>query len=148
MIAKTLNDLMNSIESKNNSIEESREPEIGIFYIIGNELLIDSVPVREVPAQGGYKVFDKIHKIWWQEIQRELISFKALTKGRNYNYYPRGRVTYIVHEDRYYVLLDKAILKNKKKVDNIVKSFKLPYGKYEIQQDSHYNCLQHQKETT
>jgi hypothetical protein len=142
--AKDLNERLSSIldeiEQRNVEAElkESRIPQIGIFYVVKGDVLIDAVPANEISAHRDIKVYVKIHRDWWKEIQSGLNSLKPLTTGKSYDYYPRGRVTYVESEDKYIIFLDPCITKGKTK--EIVKSFNLPPGKYEVRVDPHYKC--------
>ena len=139
-VNKRLSSILDEIEQKNVEAElkESRIPQIGIFYVVKNDVMVDSLPVNEVPANRDIKVYDKLHRDWWKEIQAGLLSRKALTTGKDYSYYPRGRVTYVESEDKYIIFQDPCI--SKKMTKEIVKFFHLPFGKYEIRADEHYKC--------
>jgi len=139
-VNKTLSQILDEIEEKNvkAELEESRAPQVGIFYVVKGDVLIDSSPANEVHINRGIKVFKKQHRTWWKEIQLALSSLMPFTIGRIYDFYPRGRITYVESEDMYIIFQDPCITKGKTK--EIVRFFNLPYDKYEVRADKHYKC--------
>jgi len=100
--------------------------------------MVDSVPVNEVPTNGGIKVYGKIHRDWWKEVQAGLLSLKPLTTGKSYDYYPRGRVTYVELEDKFNIFQDSCI--TKKMTKEIVEFFNLLLDRVEEKADKLYKC--------
>jgi hypothetical protein len=64
-------------------------PRIGIFYLIGEKLLIDSAPLQQ---DGGDIEFHSLeHEIWWAQ----LVSKGMAPDIFFYAELPRGRVSYL-----------------------------------------------------
>lgn len=143
MHVQTLSELLDFIEQGNRTKlrdkHEARGPEVGIFWVIDNEVYLDTTPVREAENYGDFKVHDVDHFSYWEDqlsSSRSPIHLQA--KGKDYDYFPRGRTVYAVDEDKYYVYVDKCI--DKTMVNKVISLMRLPLAKVEVKYDRHYQC--------
>jgi hypothetical protein len=137
--AKELLDMIEHKNKEKNRIKnEARTPEVGIIYFINGELYIDGTPVREAEHYGDFLIHSKDHYTYWEEeLSSNNSPIRLLAKGKDYDYYPRGRVVYNTVEDRFSIYLDKCIIDN---VKQIISLMHLPKAKSEILKDRHYQC--------
>jgi len=141
---KELNRILDEIQAKNRALQaeknESRVPEVGIVYLIGEDLFMDGVPAKDAEDYGEFKIYDRDHFSWFENELAYIHSISSIVKGKEYENFPRGRVSYSKLEDMYYILLDRCIIKNKDDIKEIIKMFHIPYNKYVIKKDNHYVC--------
>ena len=120
---------------KDDSIEA--EPKVGILWLVGGRLIIDSTPVSQGEPYGEHVGHAASHVDYWAELQR-----KGLVPPEvEYEEPPRGRVGYDKREERYWLRADKCILRRKALVSRIMKAMNLP-PETKIETDYHYRCAQ------
>ena len=120
----------------NSRLDESRAPAVGIFFWYENQLFIDDLPTAEAqPYAGTFKNGNSEHMSFWRNLKRAGL----VDQHMEYDQIPRGRVVYVIPDDRYYIWLDKCI-KKEKIIDQIVKEFNIPLKKYTVGEDAHYKC--------
>jgi hypothetical protein len=130
-VSKEIQDLLDEIAAKNNEkqrLEEAEEPSIGTFYWIDDpgkdELLYDREFVRQVaPNSSGIKDINRDDLWYWKHVPPKL---DAKLAKKNFKYYPRGRVIYIVKSKEVEIRADKHILENDKILDEIKSEFRIP----------------------
>ena len=116
---------------------DADHPEVGIFFVIKNELFIESTPLSLAEPYGDdFLIHPGDHAHFWKEV----IRVKEALSGSPYDYFPRGRVLFNVKEGRYWVYVDKCTLRDSKMVAEIFSRFRLPEEETEVRLDSHYQC--------
>ena len=113
------------------------EPRVGIFWLFGDRLLIDSTPVSDAEPYGDCLGHSKSHIDYWTEHQR----LGDLPCDIEYEETPRGRVIYNMKTRRYSFCADRCILRRKSVVRRIMKTMHLPADVTDILTDSHYRCF-------
>ena len=86
---------------------------VGIFWLIGKHLIIDTAPLSEAGNYGEFKIHEGDHVTVWAEIERR----GEVPKGSAYEEYPRGRVNFNTKTLQFTLLADRCILRKK----NVVK---------------------------
>jgi hypothetical protein len=77
----------------NLSVQRSRlasMPEVGIFWLIDNKLMADSIPWWQADVNGRYYSGKNNHATFWTTLQRLMPRWK----GKEYTDFPRGRVLF------------------------------------------------------
>jgi len=116
------------------------DPEVGIFWVINKEPYIYSTPVGEAERSGEFVNHPNGHFDFWEELSAKDSPIYNITKGKDYDFFSRGRVVYSLDEDIYYFYADKCIIDRKDLIKEIVKRMNLPKGKYKVISDFHYQC--------
>lgn len=127
-------------------IKDAR-PEVGIFEVVDSKFFYTSMPCNIVDAVGGAVDGGELfHKdLLKQAYYDDAISDEAKKKiakndFNNWLAFPRGRVYYIVAEDRYYVMMHPSL--NTAEIRNdIINSFRLPRNKIVWTTDQEYSEL-------
>lgn len=110
------------------------QPCVGIFYLVGRRLFIDSTPMEEANSWGEFAVHEPSHLRYWGQLTKN----RAVPEAE-YDEYPRGRVGFNRNTREYLLLADACILRNKNLVKTILRRMNLPAGT-KIDRDSHYRC--------
>jgi hypothetical protein len=111
-------------------------PNVGIFFLVGDNLLIDRTPVSEGEIYGDFKIHERGHDAYWEILKQTGV----VPQDSEYDDYPRGRVAYNIKTGKYSLFLDRCILKNKSDVKKIMAELNLPTRRTETDTDSHYRC--------
>lgn len=111
-------------------------PKVGIFFVAGDRILIDAVPVEQGEPYGDAVIHGAHYEFWSAFVPRT--PEEARFKARAYDAYPRGRVTYFVTPDTFRIYADRCI--NKNSLREIARAFDLPHIR--VAQDAHYRCAQ------
>lgn len=115
---------------KNNAKTEAR---LGIFWLVKDKLLIDSVPLSECEQYGDHLNYPGSHiHVWeqWRQVG------KAPAESE-YEEFPRGRVMY---GTTFTLFADRCILKRKDLIATIKKQLCLP-KQTSLDTDPHYRCF-------
>ncbi len=112
------------------------QPRVGIFWVVEDQLIIDSVPVSEASEIDGKRDHDASH---WNHWERVCDSQKNLSQF-SYDHFPRGRVIYDAKADRFNIFADKCILKNTYTLGRLHHAMHLPESKTRPNSDAHYRC--------
>jgi hypothetical protein len=108
-------------------------PKIGIFWIIEGEIVEFHVDAATVKPYMGFRDSPLTHLETWPQVQK----MWKVTRGRDYETFPRGRVIG-VGPDRFRLFLSPIDAKNKVQVRQIMSVFNLPFDKTEVMTDAHY----------
>ena len=111
------------------------EPKVGIIYLAGKKLLIDSTPTSKAVRHGDHLIHDPNHHQYWAQ----LVSSGAVPD--EYEEHPRGRVAFNEKTGKYTLLADRCIIGKKSLVAKIVLRLNLPPKNTETGTDSHYRCF-------
>ena len=114
---------------------KSSAPKVGIMYLVGGKLLIDSTPLAEADRYGDHLIPERGHIELWAE----LVKSGRAPKGE-YEEFPRGRVAFDTKSSEYALLADRCILHRKSLVSGILSRLNLPAGGTRVDTDSHYRC--------
>jgi len=112
------------------------EPKVGIVYLVGQKLLVDSTPLSKAVRHGDHLIHDRNHIEYWAQ----LVGTGAVADDE-YEEHPRGRVAYNEKTGTYTLLADRCILGEKSLVAKIVARLNLPPKNTETRTDSHYRCF-------
>ena len=111
------------------------EPRVGIFWLVDGEPLIDSTSLSEAEPYGDHLTHPRGHPEVWEQYQR----VGAVPADMEYEESPRGRVMCNSKTQRFTLLADRCILRDKNVVRRIMSELKLPRNT-ETDTDSHYRC--------
>jgi hypothetical protein len=76
-------------------------PSVGIFFVVGSALLIETTPLSRAGIYGEFKIHEPGHDQYWEL----LISKGSVPQSSEYGEYPRGRVAYNQGTDRFSLCL-------------------------------------------
>ena len=109
-------------------------PEVGIFWLIDNKLVADSIPWRQADIHGGFYNGNNDHAALWTTLQRLVPQWK----DKEYTDFPRGRVLFDAMEEVFLVYSSQAIVNSPGVRAMILAEFKLPLAATKFEADYHY----------
>ena len=119
-------------------LEESRRPEVGIFYKINGKIYGIGEAYTDVTPVYNVCDIDDLHIDYFEDLK--YLPELGLTDKDQYDWYPRGRVIYYTNEDKFKVRFDQCL----NDIDDkyaIANEFKLPFAKIEwIVASDEYFC--------
>jgi hypothetical protein len=101
--------------------EAKPTPRLGIIYLVGDKLLIDSTPVAQAGTYGDCLLHERDHCQYWAQLVRS-----GDVADAEYEEHPRGRVSYNEKTGKYTLLADRCILGRKRLVRKILSGMNLP----------------------
>jgi len=110
-------------------------PHVGIFWLIKGKVIIYSASLNDAEDCGDFKIHPRSHEEVWSVLQK---SSDAPTDVE-YEEAPRGRVMYDTKTQRFTLLDDRCILRDRDAVRKIKQRMHLPKNTT-ISGDSHYQC--------
>jgi hypothetical protein len=113
------------------------EPQVGIFWLLGDRLIIDTTPMSGGEQYGDCLNHPKSHIDYWTEHQ----TLGDLPRDTEYEEHPRGRVVYNRKTGRYSFCADRCILRKKSIVTRVITAMHLPIESTDVLTDSHYRCF-------
>ena len=113
------------------------EPLVGIFWLVKQNLLIDSTLLSAAEEYDHFKIHSGNHISVWEKFQQN----GTAPREMEYEEAPRGRVMYNTKTRRFTLLADKCILKDKRIVSKIMSEMNLPSKNTDKGTDSHYRCF-------
>jgi hypothetical protein len=113
----------------------TRAPEVGIIYLVGEKLWIDSTAVARAMNLGDYAIHERDHQRYWEQLVK-----RGDCPDTRDDRYPRGRVSYNRGSGKFTLLADRCILGKKSLVSKILSRMNLPVGGTKLDRDSHYRC--------
>lgn len=122
-----------AMSKKSNPKTEAR---LGIFWLVGGKLLIDSAPLSECEIYGDHLNYPGSHiRVWecWQQIGKVPVESE-------YEEYARGRVMCDMKSKSFTLLADRCILKRSDFIAAIRKELHLP-KQTSLGTDPHYRCF-------
>ena len=112
-------------------------PAVGIIFMRGDDLWIDSTPAADAVYYGALKTHEKGHPDFWEELQGRGV----VPRDEEYDEVARGRVSFDPKQGTAMLMLDQCILHRPDLVDRIRREMRLPAGAAtEVRPDSHYVC--------
>jgi hypothetical protein len=118
--------------------EEGRkkQPHVGIFWLVDGKLVIDSTSLAEAEPYGDNLTHPRGHlKVWEQWRMGGKVPGES-----EYEEFPRGRVMYNTKTQRFTLLADRCILRDKGVVSRIMSELHLPGKQTDKGTDAHYRC--------
>ncbi len=109
-------------------IVENRQPKVGIFWIINDQIVSFTEDARTVRIINGFKDTDMDHYHMWPKLK---------IRG-DYTNKPRGRVIYRAKDDKYMVYVPSSLTDDKRMLLKILREFSIPTSKFVIVTDEHY----------
>jgi len=113
------------------------EPKVGIFWVVRGRVITLGYPVSEAVAYGDCDTYEPSHVDQWGVLQRT----GTVPPECEYEEFPRGRVMFNRRTERFLLLADKCILRDKRALSKIMKELGLPATKTALGRDSHYRCF-------
>ncbi|MEI6415893.1 MAG: hypothetical protein WCP34_16780 [Pseudomonadota bacterium] len=110
------------------------ESQVGIFFVVDNQLLMDAVPVAQGEAYGETLGHGGHYDFWEQLAPSNAI--ERTIKARAYDAYPRGRVVYFTQKQRFVLYADKCLKRDR--ITWIAGQFGLVAPVF--RRDHHYQC--------
>ena len=116
--------------------QKRQEPDVGIMWLVRDQLIFDSVPMREAEASGEHWDHPRSHIEVWEHLQR----LGKVPRESEYEEFPRGRVIYDSASGKFTLLADKCILDRTDLIDKIKNALHLPKST-KTGTDLHYRCF-------
>ena len=114
---------------------DRKGPCVGIFYVVGKRLIVESTPLTEAEEYGDFLIHARSHEQYWESLQR--------TGGVGddpYEQFPRGRVAYNVISGRFILLADRCIIESPTRLRRVLAALRLQQNRTEMSRDEHYRC--------
>ena len=124
------------VGQKNVRSSKTRTPHVGIFFMDGERIFMESTPVEKGEACAGFVNHPGAHETYWEHLQ----AMNLVARDELYECVPRGRALFNQASRQFVVYVDKCILRK----PHIVRSIKAQLGlpsRTEIRADDmHYRC--------
>jgi hypothetical protein len=118
-------------------LTEQGVPEVGLIYVIHDQLEMLGEPYTLAPESQGYIVLGMRHKTWWRRLQRHRPELRA----QAWDECPRGEVRYHLATQQFEVELDRHIAEHPGRVAELLQRLKLRAKTYRIDDlCSRYRC--------
>lgn len=121
------------MEIRESSKRQKQEPHVGIFWVVGDKLLIDSTALAEAEQYGDNLTHPRGHVEVWEQFQQRGLVLPEVEYEEN----ARGRVMFYTKTKRFILLADKCILRDKDVIKKILSQLNLPSDS-EMGMDEHY----------
>jgi hypothetical protein len=115
---------------------EPTAPRVGIIYLVGGEILIDSTPLAQAGRYGDFRIHERGHIVYWAQLARS-----GRVPNSEYEEFPRGRVAYYTKSGKFTFLTDNCILSQEGIVSKILSQLHIPQKDIDMGTDSHYRCF-------
>jgi hypothetical protein len=116
--------------------QQTREPMVGIIYLVGGKLFIDSTPLSGAGHYADHLIHDRGHDEYWSQ----LVMIGAVPSG-GYEEFPRGRIAYSNESGKFILLVDACILRENKVLYAILSRLHMPVQDTETGTVSIYRCF-------
>ena len=105
------------------------EQQVGLFFVVNGNIFFHGCSLTEAENYGDFKIYNRSHFEIWEKCYFE--NYKV-----DYDYFPRGRITYNKNEERYWLYKDCCI------EDNLIQNWLMNQGYSSIllKEDEHYRC--------
>jgi hypothetical protein len=110
-------------------------PEVGIVYLVGDKLLIDTSPLARARKLGDLAFHELEHEQWWSQLVK-----RRIVPDTDYTEFPRGRVSFDRRHEEFGFLADECILRRETLVAAILERMNLPVQDTKIGTDGGYRC--------
>ena len=112
------------------------EPQVGIFWLVGTRLVIDTTPLSEAGDYGDFKIHEGDHVTVWAGMERR----GEVPRDADYEEHPRGRANFNTRTQRFTLYADACILRKKNIVAKLMRLMHLP-DDTALSTDEHYRCF-------
>jgi hypothetical protein len=109
---------------------------VGIFFKVANDFLIDVVPVEESEPYGDALQYGGHFD--FHECLHPAAPSERRFKAHDYDYYPRGRVVYFPKRNTFTLYVDPCLTPDD--IKWIINLFGLDGQTMEVAKDEHYRC--------
>jgi len=116
-------------------VQRTLEPMLGIIYLVGDKLWIDSTPLSAARRNGDHLVHERSHYEYWAQ----LVKMGAVPRAGCEDF-PRGRVAYVNDTGKFILLADACILRENKVLDAFLSRLHLPVDDTETGTAPIYRC--------
>lgn len=116
---------------------DNQEPSVGIFWLFGDEVIIDATPLSKGEPYGSAMTHPTSHIDHWTRLQRR----RVVPVDIEYEQPPRGRVVFDGRKQQFSLLADRCILERRDVVSELMKAMHLPADKTTEGRDEHYRCF-------
>ena len=114
---------------------EKTQPSVGILFVLGNQVLIESTPASEGEVYGDFFNHGNGHPDFWSRLQAS----GQVPEDQDYINIPRGRAVVNRLTGRPILYLDRCVSRKPALVREIKRRLELPPST-EISPDPHYRC--------
>ena len=114
----------------------SRQPQVGILWLVNGTLLIERTPLDLAEQVGAFRTLAMGHNEIWRSRQAR----NLLLREYPYDYFPRGRVTFDSEHGLFHLYLDACILGRREMVAKIMDEMQLATAGTLLDADAHYRC--------
>jgi hypothetical protein len=115
---------------------DSTSPRVGITYLVGGEILIDSTSLDQAGRYGDFRIHERGHIDYWAQLVKS-----GKVPISEYEEFPRGRVAYYTKSGKFGLLADNCILSQEGIVNKILSQLHIPQKDIDMGTDSHYRCF-------
>jgi hypothetical protein len=115
--------------------KEDKLPRVGIIFLDGAKVFIESTPVNQAEASVGFVNHAGGHEAYWERLQ-----LTGDVSEEPYESIPRGRAIFHQSTGKYVLYLDRCITKQANIVRAIMAQLNLPPGAQIRSDDPHYRC--------
>jgi hypothetical protein len=112
-----------------------RKPRVGIFYLLGKRLLVDSSALDEAEPHGEFRIHSRSHEEYWAEL-----CSSGTVPDTEYEHFPRGRVAFNQRNGEFLLLADCCILRQRTSLRRVYSLLNIPRTRTDIRSDDHYRC--------
>ncbi len=109
---------------------------VGIFFKVANDFLIDAVPVEESEPYGDALQYGGHYD--FHEFLDPTVPLERRFKAHDYDYYPRGRVVFFPKLNAFNLYADPCMTPDD--INRIIDLFSLDGQAVEVTADKHYRC--------
>jgi len=121
--------------SNRSSEKQAPASQVGIFYMVNGKLFVEGSSLAEAEDYGEAKTHRRGHPDFWADLVA-----RGLVPLDEYEDNPRGRVGYHCDTDRFLLLADRCILRDKALLAEIMRRLHLPPDRTDTGTDLHYRC--------
>jgi hypothetical protein len=115
-------------------IAPAPEPLLGIYWLVGTEVVAFSQPMNEVPSAAGFRDANVGHADLWPRV----VARHPELRGLDYFVVPRGRVLYVEDGEIFRLFMPSREAKKKRLIERVIATFALPVAQVQVCQDRHY----------
>jgi hypothetical protein len=112
------------------------EPRVGIFWLVGQRLVIDTMPLSKASKYGDCKIYEGDHISRWSEMEKR----GEVPRGSDYEEHTRGRANFNMKTQQFNLFLDRCIMRKKDVVKKLMRLMHLP-SNTTLSADAHYRCF-------
>lgn len=109
---------------------------VGLFFKVGERILMDAVPLGEAERYGK-ALGSGGHYEYWMQL-KPATDLEWEFKNGPYDRFPRGRVIYFSEQGRFVIYGDKCL--SRRELVAIAELFDVPESEAKFCRDEHYQC--------